>query len=113
MMISKTLRSAARPGLVRPFSLRWATDDGANPKVRATTILSVRKGDEVVMIGDGQVSMGSTVVKPNATKVRRLQEGIIAGYAGGTADALTLMELLETKLEEYPGTFVFERGTGF
>lgn len=55
------------------------------------------------VIGDGQVSLGSTVVKPNAKKVRRINENIVAGFAGSTADAYTLMERLENKLEEYPG----------
>eukprot|EP01102_Stenamoeba_stenopodia_P003219 TRINITY_DN13153_c0_g1_i1.p1 TRINITY_DN13153_c0_g1~~TRINITY_DN13153_c0_g1_i1.p1 ORF type:complete len:246 (+),score=69.57 TRINITY_DN13153_c0_g1_i1:85-738(+) len=71
--------------------------------LKATTILCVRKGNKVVMIGDGQVSLGSTVVKPNAKKVRRLKDNIIAGFAGATADAFTLLERLEMKLEEYPG----------
>merc|ERR1719223_1676831 len=71
---------------------------------RATTILAVRKGENVVMIGDGQVSMGDTVLKPNAMKVRRIGGGkVIAGFAGATADAFTLLERLEGKLEEYPG----------
>ncbi|MFZ5791425.1 MAG: ATP-dependent protease subunit HslV [Pseudomonadota bacterium] len=69
-----------------------------------TTILSVRKGSEVVVAGDGQVSFGNTVMKSNAKKVRRLgQGGVIAGFAGATADALTLFERLEAKLEQYPG----------
>ncbi|RLN93654.1 hypothetical protein BBJ28_00016158 [Nothophytophthora sp. Chile5] len=55
------------------------------------------------LIGDGQVSLGSTVVKPNAKKVRRINEHIVAGFAGSTADAFTLMERLEAKLDEYPG----------
>merc|ERR1719231_2187899 len=55
------------------------------------------------MIGDGQVSLGSTVVKPNAKKVRRIGDGIVAGFAGTTADAVTLLERLERKLEEHPG----------
>ena len=72
---------------------------------RGTTILSVRKGNEVVMVGDGQVSMGHTVLKSNARKVRRLgrDDNIIAGFAGSTADAFTLFERLEAKLETYPG----------
>lgn len=72
----------------------------------ATTILSVRKGSEVCLIGDGQVSMGNVVVKPNARKVRRLgppQSSVLAGFAGATADAMTLFERLETKIEEHPG----------
>jgi len=69
-----------------------------------TTILSVRKGGTVVIGGDGQVSIGQTVVKANARKVRRLAKGdVIAGFAGATADAFTLFERLEGKLEQYPG----------
>ena len=70
--------------------------------MHGTTILCVRKGNEICLIGDGQVSLGSTVVKPNAKKVRRINENILAGFAGSTADAYTLMERLETKLDEYP-----------
>ena len=71
----------------------------------ATTILTVRKGGKVVIAGDGQVSMGATVLKHNARKVRRLgrDEQIIAGFAGATADAFTLFERLEAKLEAHPG----------
>ena len=69
-----------------------------------TTILSVRKGNSVVVAGDGQVTLGQTVIKSNARKVRRLGGGsIIAGFAGATADAFTLFERLETKLEQHPG----------
>ena len=69
-----------------------------------TTILSLRKGGEVVVAGDGQVSMGQTIVKSNARKVRRLGGGsVIAGFAGTTADAITLFERLEGKLEQYSG----------
>jgi len=69
-----------------------------------TTILSVRKGGRVVMAGDGQVSMGQTVVKSSARKIRRLAGGsIITGFAGATADAFTLLERLEAKLEQHPG----------
>lgn len=68
-----------------------------------TTILSVRKDGDVVMIGDGQVSLGDTVIKGSARKVRRLGTGnVIAGFAGATADAFTLFERLEAKLEQYP-----------
>jgi len=72
---------------------------------RGTTILSVRKDGKVVIAGDGQVSMGSTVLKNNARKVRRLgrDDNIIAGFAGSTADAFTLFERLEAKLEAHPG----------
>jgi len=69
-----------------------------------TTILSVRKGDTVVVAGDGQVSMGQTVIKGNAKKVRHLSDGkVIVGFAGATADAFTLVERLEAKLERHPG----------
>ncbi|MDF2095539.1 ATP-dependent protease subunit HslV [Aquibaculum arenosum] len=70
-----------------------------------TTILSVRKGGKVVIAGDGQVSFGHTVMKSNARKVRRLGRGddVIAGFAGATADAFTLFERLEGKLESHPG----------
>jgi ATP-dependent HslUV protease subunit HslV len=69
-----------------------------------TTILSVRRGGKVVVAGDGQVSMGPTVVKGNAVKVRRLGDGsILTGFAGATADAFTLFERLEEKLERHPG----------
>jgi ATP-dependent HslUV protease, peptidase subunit HslV len=69
-----------------------------------TTILCVRKDGKVVIAGDGQVSMGQTIVKSNARKLRRLGNGmVIAGFAGATADALTLFERLEGKLEQHPG----------
>ena len=73
-----------------------------------TTILLVRKGNDVVLAGDGQVSVGNTIMKSNAKKLRRLSKGdgqrdVIAGFAGSTADALTLFERLEAKLERHPG----------
>jgi len=71
---------------------------------RGTTILSVRRGNKVVIGGDGQVSMGNTVMKGNARKVRRLyKNSVIAGFAGGTADAFTLFERFEAKLEAHGG----------
>ena len=71
--------------------------------IYGTTILSVRKNGKVVIAGDGQVSLGSTVLKSTAKKVRKLGDGpIIGGFAGATADAFTLFERLETKLEQYP-----------
>ena len=80
------------------------SENSPTPGWHATTILSVRKGGQVVMAGDGQVSMGQTVVKANAKKVRRLGNGsIVAGFAGATADAFTLFERLESKLERHPG----------
>ncbi|MAM07758.1 MAG: HslU--HslV peptidase proteolytic subunit [Hyphomonas sp.] len=69
-----------------------------------TTILAVRKGQKLVMLSDGQVSMGQTIMKGNARKVRRIANGeILAGFAGATADAFTLFERLEAKLERHPG----------
>ena len=74
------------------------------PPWHGTTILAVRKGSSTVIAGDGQVSMGQTIVKGNARKVRRLADGkVVAGFAGATADAFTLIERLEKKLEQYPG----------
>ena len=71
---------------------------------RGTTILSVRRNNTVVIGGDGQVTMGNTIMKGNACKVRRLyNDRVIAGFAGGTADAFTLFELFEGKLEEHSG----------
>jgi len=70
-----------------------------------TTIVGIKRGDKTVIAGDGQVSMGNTVMKPNARKVRRIGEGgkVVAGFAGATADAFTLFERLEAKLEQYSG----------
>jgi len=72
-----------------------------------TTILSVRRGNDVVIGGDGQVTLGNTVMKSNARKIRRLyKEQILAGFAGGTADAFTLFERFEAKLEKHQGHLV-------
>ena len=70
-----------------------------------TTIIGVKRGDRTVVAGDGQVSMGNTVMKPNAKKVRRIGKdgSVVAGFAGATADAFTLFERLEKKLEQYNG----------
>ena len=69
-----------------------------------TTIIGVKKGNKTVIAGDGQVSLGNTVIKPNAKKVRRIGDGkVIGGFAGATADAFTLFERLERKLEQYNG----------
>ncbi len=76
-------------------------------QLRGTTIVSVRRGDKVVVGGDGQVSMGDTVMKGNARKVRRLyHDKVLAGFAGGTADAFTLFERFEAKLEKHQGNLV-------
>jgi len=112
---SRTATAAPmRPCLAPLGGLRslagWPTADGAND-FHGTTILSVRRGGKVVVIGDGQISQGNTVVKGNAIKVRRIggsadgdsSSAVIAGFAGATADALTLLDRLEKKLEQYPG----------
>jgi ATP-dependent HslUV protease subunit HslV len=80
--------------------------DDQFPGWHGTTIIGVRRGDEVVIAGDGQVSLGQTVIKGTARKVRRLKPGgheVIAGFAGSTADAFTLLERLEAKMEATPG----------
>ncbi len=78
--------------------------DNEFPGWHGTTIVTVRKGGKVVIAGDGQVSVGNTVMKQNAKKVRRIGNGsVIAGFAGATADAFTLLERLESKLEQYRG----------
>ena len=78
-------------------------NDNAYDAWHSTTILTVRKGGKVIIAGDGQVSVGQTVIKHNAKKVRPLgKAGVIAGFAGATADAFTLFERLEAKLEQYP-----------
>ena len=76
----------------------------ADSTVRSTTVIVVRKGDRVVMAGDGQVTMGDTIVKHKAKKIRRLyHDKIVTGFAGSTADAFTLFERLESKLEQFNG----------
>ncbi len=76
--------------------------NGRHEEFHSTTIIAVRRGDKVAMAGDGQVTMGQTVVKMQARKVRRLANGrVIAGFAGASADAFTLFARLETKLEEF------------
>lgn len=80
--------------------------DTSFPGWHGTTIIGIKKGDEVVIAGDGQVSLGQTVIKGTARKVRRLSPGgfeVVAGFAGSTADAFTLLERLEAKLEATPG----------
>ncbi|MBJ7410968.1 MAG: ATP-dependent protease subunit HslV [Phenylobacterium sp.] len=79
------------------------SNSSAFPDWHGTTILAVRKDGKTVVAGDGQVSMGQTIVKGTARKVRKLAGGrVIAGFAGSTADAFTLIERLEAKLEQYP-----------
>jgi len=77
------------------------------PVLEGTTIVAVRRGDRVVLAGDGQVTFGGTVLKGGARKLRRLYEGkVVVGFAGGTADAFTLFERFEDKLKEYKGNLV-------
>jgi ATP-dependent HslUV protease subunit HslV len=79
-------------------------EQASPPQMHATTIILVKKQGETVIAGDGQVSLGQTIMKGNARKVRRLGKGdVIAGFAGATADAFTLFERLESKLDQYPG----------
>ncbi|HEY1994327.1 MAG TPA: ATP-dependent protease subunit HslV [Edaphobacter sp.] len=90
--------SANLPGLAHPIDLA----DGRH--VRSTTVICVRRGDSVVMAADGQVSIGPTVMKGSAKKIRRLyQDKVIAGFAGSTADAFSLFARFEVKLEQYAG----------
>src|SRR6187200_540504 len=102
-MISSFCRNGERD--VAPAQ-PMTTSAGMSDKMtwHGTTILSVRKNGKVIIIGDGQVTAGQTVMKPNAKKVRRLGDGsVIAGFAGATADAFTLFERLEKKLESHRG----------
>jgi ATP-dependent HslUV protease subunit HslV len=93
---SKTVSSL--PGLAHPLDL------GEGRRIRSTTVICVRRGDSVVMAADGQVSLGSTVMKHSAKKIRRLyQDKVLAGFAGSTADAFSLFARFETKLEQYAG----------
>lgn len=86
---------------------KWPMSESRYPSWHGTTILSVRKGNEVVIAGDGQVTMGSIILKANVKKVRRIGQGdVIAGFAGSTADALALFERLEAKLEQNPHQLV-------
>ncbi len=89
-----SLRSLSKVGL-RSFSTPTSS--------HSTTILCVRKGNDVVLMGDGQVTLGSMVLKPNVRKLRRFDGNIIGGFAGSTADCLALVDVLEDKLQEYPG----------
>ena len=83
--------------------MTYIMENQQNTSWHGTTIISVRKGNQVVVAGDGQVSLGNTVIKGTAQKVRKIGDGsVIAGFAGATADAFTLFERLEAKLEKHP-----------
>jgi ATP-dependent HslUV protease, peptidase subunit HslV len=94
-------KAAGKTALGKEFSMAVQAQESS--LWHGTTIVTVRKGGKVVIAGDGQVSLGQTVIKHGAKKVRRLAGGkVIGGFAGATADAFTLFERLETKLEQYP-----------
>ncbi|GBG32904.1 ATP-dependent protease subunit HslV [Hondaea fermentalgiana] len=111
--LSTVSRGAAMATPLRSVGVARAMSSSAfSNEMHGTTILSVRRGGKVVVIGDGQISQGNSVVKGNAIKVRRLggssdknggENVVLAGFAGATADALTLLDRLEKKLEQYPG----------
>jgi len=91
-------RLASLPALAHPLDL------GEGRRIRSTTVICVRRGDSVVMAADGQVSLGGTVMKGSAKKIRRLyQDKVLAGFAGSTADAFSLFSRFETKLEQFAG----------
>ncbi len=97
---SSRLKAASTPAqpLAHPLDL------GEGRRIRSTTVICVRRGDSVVMAADGQVSLGATVMKGTAKKIRRLyQDKVLAGFAGSTADAFSLFARFETKLEQYAG----------
>jgi ATP-dependent HslUV protease subunit HslV len=96
--------AAALPAAARALASRASRHFSAGAgATRSTTVLCVRKDGEVVLVADGQVTMGATVVKPNVVKTRRIGDTAIGGFAGATADAFTLFERLETRLEEHSG----------
>jgi ATP-dependent HslUV protease subunit HslV len=87
-----------------PAATEYAAADPTPRRIRSTTVLCVRRGDTVVMAGDGQVTLGDSVIKHGAKKIRRLyQDKILAGFAGSTADAFTLFSRFESKLDQYHG----------
>jgi ATP-dependent HslUV protease subunit HslV len=87
-----------------PFTVKPFLAGNAMLKTRSTTILTVRRGNTVAMGGDGQVTVGSTIMKADAVKIRRLMDNrVLTGFAGAAADAFALLERFEAKLKEYPG----------
>src|SRR5262249_39664660 len=102
---SLTMASSPRYSPNMPFPLKSATRVRSRTvEVRSTTIIAVRRGDKVVVAGDGQVTMGDTVMKSSARKVRRLyNDRVLAGFAGATADAFALFQRFEAKLEQFHG----------
>lgn len=112
-MLKHSVSSPSRPA--RRGKIQFETQPAVSPlthpldlaegrRIRSTTVVCVRRGDAVVMAADGQVSMGATVMKHSAKKIRRLyQDKVLAGFAGSTADAFSLFSRFETKLEQYAG----------
>jgi ATP-dependent HslUV protease, peptidase subunit HslV len=95
---SSAIVKAAATNIAHPLDL------GEGRRIRSTTVICVRRGDSVVMAADGQVSIGSTIMKGSAKKIRRLyQDKVLAGFAGSTADAFSLFARFEVKLEQYAG----------
>jgi len=88
---------------MNPWMMSSFRQFSARPELHATTVVTVRKGNQIAMVADGQVSLGNTVFKNSAKKVRKLNENVVCGFAGSAADCLTLMELLEKEFEKYPG----------
>ena len=89
--------------IMTPWMMSSFRQFSARPELHATTVVTVRKGNQIAMVADGQVSLGNTVFKNSAKKVRKLNENVVCGFAGSAADCLTLMELLEKEFEKYPG----------
>lgn len=105
-MSSSFARAALRRASLaafRPARDRASFSTAATSSPHATTVLCVRKDGETVIMADGQVTMGSEIVKPNVKKVRIIEPGVVGGFAGATADAFTLFERLEQQLEQHPG----------
>src|SRR6195952_1362593 len=90
--------------MTKEISINHPLDLAQGRKIRSTTVLCVRRGDSVVMAADGQVTLGTTVMKGSAKKIRRMyQDKVLAGFAGSTADAFSLFSRFEAKLEQYAG----------
>jgi len=98
------MRETGLTGVDRQLATGHPLDLGEGRRIRSTTVICVRRGDRVVMAADGQVSLGATVMKGSAKKIRRLyNDKVLAGFAGSTADAFSLFSRFEAKLEQYAG----------
>ena len=99
-----TASDSITPNQAAPISTGYPLDLGEGRRIRSTTVICVRRGDSVVMAADGQVSLGSTIMKGSAKKIRKLyNDKVLAGFAGSTADAFSLFSRFETKLEQFAG----------